>query len=244
MNLIITSQEFDTANSRALIPLKCEICHNTFYGKKHQITAVIKNPQTTHNRYRFCSLSCAGKHKTKLNTTMKNCKHCGKEIKCSNKNTIRIRNVFCSKSCSATYYNTHKTVGHRRSKLEKWMETNLMELYPTLDINFNKTDAINSELDIYIPSLKLAFELNGIFHYEPIYGKDKLEKIKNNDTRKFQACLENGIELCIIDTSKIVYLKESTARPILNVITNIIDGKLDKIKNEARVDYQSVQSLG
>jgi len=49
-------------------------------------------------------------------------------------------------------------------------------LYPDLVIHFNKKDAINSELDIYIPSLKLAFELNGIFHYEPIFGKENFLK--------------------------------------------------------------------
>ena len=38
-------------------------------------------------------------------------------------------------------------------------------------------EAINSELDVYVPSLNLAFELNGIFHYEPIYGEKKLNQI-------------------------------------------------------------------
>lgn len=57
-------------------------------------------------------------------------------------------------------------------------------------------------MDIYIPVLSLAFELNGIFHYEPIYGEGKLLSIQNNDDRKFQACLEHDIELCIINSSE------------------------------------------
>ena len=71
----------------------------------------------------------------------------------------------------------------------------------------------------------MAFELNGIFHYEPIFGESKLEQIQNNDSRKFQACLENGIELCIIDASSLTYFKEKSAKKYLDIITNIIDNK-------------------
>ena len=81
------------------------------------------------------------------------------------------------------------------------------------------------ELDIYIPSLKLAFELNGIYHYEPIHGSDKLNKIQNNDNRKFQACAEQGISLCIIDTSSQSYFKENTSEKFLKIIINIINSK-------------------
>jgi hypothetical protein len=71
----------------------------------------------------------------------------------------------------------------------------------------------------------LAFELNGIFHYEPIFGDEKLDKITNNDNRKFQACLEKKIELCIIDTSKFGYFKESGARKFLDIVVDIINKK-------------------
>ena len=133
--------------------------------------------------------------------------------------------MFCSRSCAATYNNTHKTKGTRTSKLEVWLAKKLQTLFPQIEFHFNRKDAINSELDIYIPSLKLAFELNGIYHYEPIHGNDKLTKIQNNDRRKFQACLEKGIELCIIDSSKLAYFKESNATPYLEIIQKIINQK-------------------
>lgn len=139
-------------------------------------------------------------------------------------------NHFCSHSCAGTYNNTHKTTGTRRSKLENYLESKLTDLYPTLEIHFNRKDTINSELDIYIPSLKVAFELNGIFHYEPIYGQNKLSSIQNNDNRKFQACLERGIELCLIDTSTQKYFKENTSLKYLEIITTIIK---NKSKNES-----------
>lgn len=135
-------------------------------------------------------------------------------------------NVFCNSSCAATYNNTHKTHGSNRSKLECYLAGKLIELYPTLEFHFNKKDAINSELDIYIPRLSLAFELNGIYHYEPIHGTDVLAKIQNNDKRKFQACLEKQIELCIIDSSQLSYMKDSNALKYLKIIQNIIDQKV------------------
>lgn len=139
---------------------------------------------------------------------------------------IASEHVFCSQSCSATYHNTHKTKGIRRSKLEAWLEIQLNQLFPDLEIHYCRKDAINSELDIYFPSLKLAFELNGIFHYEPIYGQDKLSQIQNNDDRKFQACLEQGIELCILDVSKQGQFKEKTCFGYLEIICKIINLKI------------------
>lgn len=100
-------------------------------------------------------------------------------------------------------------------------------MYPSLDIHYNRKDAIDAELDIYIPSINLAIELNGIFHYEPIYGEKKLLQIQNNDQRKFQACLEKKIELCWIDTSSFTYFKVNKAQNYLQIITQIIDSKLN-----------------
>lgn len=51
------------------------------------------------------------------------------------------------------------------------------------------------ELDFYIPNLKLAIELNGITHYEPVYGEDKLKRQQLNDTIKRNECKRLGIRL-------------------------------------------------
>jgi hypothetical protein len=139
-------------------------------------------------------------------------------------------NYFCTHSCAATYNNTHKEKGNRKSKLEFYLEEQLPLLFPNLEFHFNRKDAINSELDIYIPTIRLAFELNGIFHYEPIYGENKLNQIKNNDNRKFQACLEQNIELCIIDTSKLIYFKKENADPFLEIVKEIINKKINFVK--------------
>ena len=108
------------------------------------------------------------------------------------------------------------------------MEEQLRSRYPDLGFKFNKTDAIDAELDIYIPSLKLAFEMNGIFHYEPIYGDKKLASTKSNDHRKMLACAERGIELCVIDNSSMKNFKPLKAQKYLDIITCIVDQAISR----------------
>lgn len=177
------------------IPCVCDMCGKNFDMTRNNLSRPFKSNQKTIT----CSRTCRDMLRSEKIIT--NCSNCDTVVAKHKSQYIRFKNHFCSHSCNATYTNTHKTKGNRRSKLEKWLEDQLTVLYPTLNILYSDKTNINSELDIYIPSLKLAFELNGIFHYEPIFGKEKLDQIRNNDGRKFQACIENGIELCIIDTS-------------------------------------------
>lgn len=219
---LFSEKEFNKAKSTDKLALKCKFCKNTFFLKKRRIQAIIKG-KCTHKGF-FCSNTCQRSDESP--PIFVNCKNCDKKLKKIASQIKRGSNNFCSRSCSATYNNKHKTTGTRRSKLEIWLEEQLPSLYPNLLIHYNKKDAINSELDIYIPSLSLAFELNGIFHYEPIYGKTKLAQIQNNDNRKMQACLEKEIELCIIDVSGMKYFKPKNAQKYLDIITSIIDLKL------------------
>lgn len=217
---LYNTEEFKSSKSDDKLPCKCFICSNIFYLKKSYIQRVLKGNKTGN----YCSISCRSiDKKTKL---LVNCLNCNKQFEKKPSEIAKSPNHFCSSSCAATYNNTHKTTGTRRSKLESYLETKLIQLYPTLEFHFNRKDTINSELDIYIPSLKLAFELNGIFHYEPIYGQNKLSSIQNNDNRKFQACLERGIELCLIDTSTQKYFKEESSIKYFNIISNIIKERL------------------
>lgn len=217
---LYTEKEFKSAKSTDLLPCKCTICNNTFYKQKRVIKRTVTNYDR--NTGNFCSKEC--KRKSEGGIELVVCTNCNKTFE---KHTSEIKksksgNHFCSKSCAGTYNNKNKIKGYRRSKLEKYLEKELIKLYPNLIILFNDNKIINSELDIYVPSLKLAFELNGIFHYEPIFSQDKLLRIQNNDNRKFQACLEKEIELCIIDTSQQTYFKEETAKKYLNIILEII----------------------
>jgi hypothetical protein len=185
-------------------------------------------PNQKEHRADFCSLSCAATNRSPPIEVV--CDQCGTKVLKSHRELRKFKTHFCDHSCAARYQNTHKSTGTRVSKLERWLQTQLTQAYSNWTLHFNRTDAINGELDIYIPHLKLAFELNGIFHYEPIYGPEKLTSIQTNDQRKFQACLSLGIELCILDTSRVLKFKEKGALKYLEVIRQVINMKLERTK--------------
>lgn len=204
--------------------LNCCYCQNEYpvdYNRWRGARSELKH----RGKKYYCSEECRLNARNRSPAKEVECRNCSIKFKKRKCEIVKSKNNFCCRSCAATYNNTHKTKGTRRSKLEVYLERMLSEIYPDLEILYSNKTIINSELDIYIPSLKLAFELNGIFHYEPIFGSDKLNKIQNNDNRKFQACLERGIELCIIDSSSQKYFKESTSKKYLDIITNLVDLK-------------------
>ena len=222
MQPLYTDAEFKASKSKQFLPLRCLHCNKPFHRTKHIIQiAILRYPQKTAD---FCSNSCCQRHTTPLVPFF--CQQCNKPISKTPSQSIRSPNHFCCQSCAAKWNNAHKKHGTRVSKLECWLQQQLPLLYPDLEFHFNRTDAINAELDIFMPSLRLAFELNGIFHYEPIYGPEKLSRMQTNDSRKSQACFERGIELCIIDTSHQKYFKEPSAMKFLDIIKNIINSKL------------------
>lgn len=195
----------------------CKNCNKEYSIYEHYVKSSLSRKSTPS----FCSFTCMKVFRSVPYEDVE-CKQCGKRFS----SKVKAKSKFCCRSCSTTYNNTHKTHGIRVSKLEKWIQQKLSDTYPNLEIHFNRKDAINSELDIYIPSLKLAFELNGVFHYEPIYGPEQLQKLQNNDNRKFQACLERGIELCIIDTRDQRKFTETSSNKFFIIIDNVLKTKL------------------
>lgn len=216
-NRKFSDAEFVCAKSRDVLPFECMHCEVEFFVKKNRIQAVLAGK--TNWTLQFCSNNC---HNLSRRLEIL-CQHCG----CAFFEKLHngAARKFCSSSCAATYNNTHKKTGTRRSKLEVWLEERLSHRYPNLPISYNDK-SIGTEIDIYVPSLKLAIELNGLFHYEPIFGDKKLSQIQSNDANKFQLCQQHGISLCVIDVSKLKYMKEQNALPYLEIVTSLIDAQI------------------
>jgi hypothetical protein len=223
MKKLFTESQYDKSKSMDKLELICYNCNSKFLAIKKLISQEIKHNR---GRLKFCSQKCNNELNNKTKHRDVFCLNCEKNFLKSNSQIKKTPKNFCSRSCSISFNNKHKTTGNRRSKLEIWLEEQLTTLYTNLEIHYNQKSTINSELDIYIPSLNIAFELNGIFHYEPIYGVNKLQQIKENDISKSKACHEAKIDLCIIDTSGQKYFKPSTSQKYLDIIDTIIKERI------------------
>lgn len=222
--IIYDKDQFEKSLYKDLINVTCSTCGLEFQRTKAHVITATKRYE---NGNMFCCRECHNTHKGYKKPIEVSCKQCDITFLKQYGQIKQTLNNFCSRSCAATYNNQHKKHGTRRSKLEAHLEEYIRKTYPSLILICNSKEAIESELDFYFPELNLAIELNGIFHYEPIYGKEKLEKIQNNDDRKFQACLERNIELCIIDSSHIKNLTEKCKLEMEKIIKNIIDKVLE-----------------
>ena len=151
----------------------------------------------------FCSQQCKSNYYhniSKKNLLQDNCGYCDKSITISpsEKRKSISGKSFCSQSCAASYNNKLKRKS-RRSKIEKKFYNLLVKEFPQLKILANdKTMLDGLEVDIAIPSLKLAIEWNGIVHFKPIYGKTKLNKIQNKDSEKLKIASNKNINLIVI----------------------------------------------
>lgn len=148
------------------------------------------------------------------------CLQCNKTIPIE-KRLSNYKIKFCSKSCNTTYNNLHNKKPSKRSQLEKYTQKQLQEDFPNLEIYFNDK-SIGTELDIFIPEFRLAIEINGIVHYQPIYGLNTLDRIQQNDIKKMEKCSKHNIKLLIIDVSGHSRINTKTCIQYYSYIKNII----------------------
>lgn len=266
MNQLFTQEQFNTALSNDQLPLKCKGCERVFHLKKRNIQDCL-NPKQKGRTGEFCSRACFNKHFIK--SINLNCRQCNKPITRRPSEIRKVENVFCSSSCSATFYNkarkkpiqnkpvllpkvakspvaclkcgnltlnrkycsgscrnqaNNKLIKGHRSKAEYMLSTAISKHFPSLKFETNNRTILNGlELDFYFPSLKLAIEWNGIFHYAPIRGDSALAKIQSKDAQKIHLCKEAHIDLIIIcdRTSHLSFIQE-TINDIIDKITILL----------------------
>ena len=190
----------------------------------------------------FCSLSCRYGYQEKGKEFP--CAQCQKLIR---KIPAQIRqtkhNVFCSKSCAALYNNKHKHRGTRRSKLEVFIEKRLRLEFSRIELQCNTHHVIDMELDFYFPELRLAMELNGIFHYKPIYRQEKLRRVQELDRQKLRRCLKAGIRLFVIDISRVTHLTQAAQEECWEVVKELVTS-FQRRAGHTSVQVSSFVALG
>lgn len=71
-------------------------------------------------------------------------------------------------------------IPENRSKCEQYFQNVLDLIFHNLHIEYNNRKILNPyEIDIWIDSLKLGFEINGGMHYKPAFGPRKDNKMKH-----------------------------------------------------------------
>lgn len=95
---------------------------------------------------------------------------------------------------------TGRITGTGQSLPEKIIEDYLKKKGFKIEPEKTFEDCRNKErhllfFDFYIPYLNLIIEFDGIYHIEPIFGKENLQKIQEHDQIKNKFCKKNNINL-------------------------------------------------
>lgn len=242
MKPLFTELQYNFAKQKDKLFLTCYYCNGKFQKEKYRITRYLSLQRRNlpiKNKIKYCSKKCRysdisiiPNHKLSKLVTCLNCS----KLFLKEPSDIRVSpNNFCCKHCSGVYNASHKKTGYNRSKLELYIEQQLLKLFPSITFKFNDRTIIGYELDIYLPEINLAFELNGILHYKPIYGIKKLQNSNRIDALKLTNCNNHNIELYVIDTSTHRHFNKLDGNVFLNIISNIINTKLsivDRIRND------------
>jgi hypothetical protein len=233
--------EFSVWKCRDQKIFRCDNCIKTRSEmiKEEKITNSFKENQARIKQCKYCLndfetinlsiLYCSNKCKKDNQKIQYNhiCKGCN-----INYTSERSDSIYCSGSCRSTNLRlstyAHKASGKSRSKIELYLEEKLPKDFPDIIFNFNDKQAIGSELDIYIPQLKIGIELNGIVHYEPIYGESTLIRTQNNDKKKMINCANLGIELIVINMGR-KGLSKSQTNEIYQEVYFIIEKNKNRI---------------
>lgn len=165
---------------------------------------------------KYCSKQCCTKYYNLIHKTEIICANCQKKsLKYVAKILRKSDLKFCNRSCQASYanrtWNKSSRFGINKSRAEKILVNIIKNDFPFLDIIENdRTTLPNSlEFDIYIPSKRIAIELNGPFHFIPIFGTEELQKTQNKDLFKLQFCQNNKILFFVINITGIKNQKET-----------------------------------
>lgn len=146
--------------------------------------------------------------------------------------------------------NIEYTFDKRGSKLQHLIYDLLLELYPNYQVVYEQViPQLNQRIDIFIPTLGIAFEIHGIQHYEynSFFFKDELAWNKSVllDKTKVKFLDEHGIKLVEIPYNTKIKTKEDLRSfidsiPFPEIVYVPFELQTDRKKNnlEKQRDYR------
>lgn len=210
------------------IEVLCNNCGNSTLKSVNQIA---------NNKKIFCCIACKNNYNSKKVEVV--CLACKKVFLKDLYEINRRPRHCCSPKCFKILNKYHKDWSTNRSKLECAIEARICNMFP-FNIIYNKTH-IGYELDIHIPSLSLAIELNGIFHKKAIHGMKKLLSVQKTDREKAEECKKRNIKLIVIDVSEDGSSKKIQLQRIEEVI-GIINNRIQEIN--CNIESLELSSIG
>lgn len=168
----------------------------------------------------------------------------------------RIRSEFFCNSCGSNFINHPVTVNSKlrfqinpctkcnppdftTSKMERELSNFISSVYNGEIINNCKTlfsdNPKFSEVDVYLPDLKIAFEFNGLYWHSEIY------KDKKYHNEKSEYLLNKGIRLYHVWEDDWIYKNDIIKSRILStlgVYSNILYGRKCKVDYVNPIDYK------
>lgn len=114
------------------------------------------------------------------------------------------------------------------SKTERHLNNGLMKSGYTVD--FHKTGLVfgtDLEVDLFLPEIKTAIEIDGPGHFIPIWGDEKLTKQKIADTAKQGILLNNGYVII-----RIRQIDKSISLTKMNHLLSLVLNEIRSIENK------------
>ena len=125
------------------------------------------------------------------------------------------------------------------SKLEHFLLSELSSR--KVRVEFHKEHMLVNErleIDLFIPELSVAIEVDGPSHFEPVWGEEALEKTQSSDRQKSGLILSMGLVLIRIKHTK--GLSEKYKRETLADLKN----ELEKIKRRIPKKHERFIEIG
>lgn len=133
---------------------------------------------------------------------------------CQKCNTIFSDSVFRGPKCPTCFPKLSGT-----SLIEKDIVKFLKQYYDGEIIENDRKTISPYELDILLPNLNIAIEINGLFYHSELNGTNKLYHLN-----KTQMCAMNGIKLIHIFEDELIHQNDIVKSRLLNII-----GKSEKV---------------